>query len=109
MDLSGTGTRNKIGRHGRGQLVRIDHSRGERGCIKFTTAPEAKPLPLTVNVNAGLPAVIVSGLMEPMAGAATMVKATWIGIDAARRNVDLSSTCTRDEIRRHGSGQLVRT
>jgi hypothetical protein len=42
--------------------------------FQFTTAPEAKPLPVTVIVNAGLPAVIVFGLRDAMVGPATTVK-----------------------------------
>lgn len=45
-----------------------------------TTAPEAKPLPMTVKVNAELPAVIVFGLIELMVGAATMVKVSWLEV-----------------------------
>lgn len=36
-----------------------------------TVAPEAKPVPLAVRVNAPLPAAFVLGLSEPSAGPAT--------------------------------------
>jgi hypothetical protein len=41
-----------------------------------TTAPEAKPVPFTVSVNAGPPADIVLGLRDVIAGPATTVKFT---------------------------------
>jgi hypothetical protein len=41
-----------------------------------TTASEPNPLPFTVNVNAGPPAVAALGLMLEIAGAAPTVKTT---------------------------------
>jgi len=41
--------------------------------FQSTTAPEANPLPFTVNVNAAPPAVVLEGLSKEIAGGGLMV------------------------------------
>jgi hypothetical protein len=45
--------------------------------FQFTTAPETKPLPFTVSVSAGPPAVVLAGLSELIAGAIEMLNGSW--------------------------------
>ena len=61
--------------------------------FQYTTAPEANPLPFTVNVNAGPPATTGNGLSEEIAGPWAMVKFTLPEVTPPETTVTVAVPC----------------